>query len=126
MAFFSGDSRKSSVISGLEEYVAAQPYTSIGGKLVWFISWQFSYTFSVNSATGFDVIPEEVELTHAPSGIQLGGSQRLADSAYASWRCGNAPSLSLTSGLSLSTRSSDVDLKEFLVKRGRRTCAFLT
>lgn len=62
--------------------------------------------------------PEEVELTHAPSGVQLGGSQRLADSAFASWRSGTAPSASLTSGLSLSTRSSDVDLKEFLVQRG--------
>lgn len=67
---------------------------------------------------GFEVIPEEVELTHAPSGVQLGGSQRLADSAFASWRSGTAPSASLTSGLSLSTRSSDVDLKEFLVQRG--------
>lgn len=65
----------------------------------------------------FEVIPEEVGLTHAPSGVQLDGSQRQADIAFASWRCGKAPSLSLTSGLSLSTRS-DVDLKEFLVQRG--------
>lgn len=65
----------------------------------------------------FEVIPEEVGLTHAPSGVQLDGSQRQAESAFASWRCGKAPSLSLTSGLSLSTRS-DVDLKEFLVQRG--------
>lgn len=70
-----------------------------------------------NLDVDFEVIPEEVGLTHAPSGVQLDGSQRQADSAFASWRCGKAPSLSLTSGLSLSTRS-DVDLKEFLVQRG--------
>ena len=63
------------------------------------------------------MVPEEVGLVHAPSGVQLGASQRLADGAFASWRCGTAPSMSLTltSTLSLSTRSSDV---EFLVQRG--------
>lgn len=70
-----------------------------------------------NLDVDFEVIPEEVGLTHAPSGVQLDGSQRQAESAFASWRCGKAPSVSLTSGLSLSTRS-DVDLKEFLVQRG--------
>ena len=67
------------------------------------------------------MIPEEVRLTHAPSGVQLGGSQRLVDAALASWRSGPAAATSAsltTSGLSLSTRSSDVDLKEFLVHRG--------
>lgn len=64
------------------------------------------------------MIPEEVGIVHAPSGVRLGGSQRLADGAFASWRCGKLPSASLTSGLSLSARSSDVDLKEFLVQRG--------
>ena len=70
------------------------------------------------------MVPEEVGVTHSLSGVQLGGSQRLADGAFASWRCEVAPSMSLASALSLSTRSSDVDLKEFLVLRGTsiRTC----
>ena len=70
--------------------------------------------------SGFEVIPEEVELTLGASGVQLGGSQRLAEAAFTSWRSATvAASTSLTtSGLSLSTRSSDVDLKEFLVHRG--------
>ena len=74
------------------------------------------------SRSGFEVIPEEVGLTHGASGVQLGGSQRLVDAALASWRSGpaaTATSASLTTSvLSLSTRSSDVDLKEFLVQRG--------
>lgn len=84
-------------------------------------SWILNLEDIVNfipSVLGFEVIPEEVGLTHAPSGVQLGGPQRQADSAFASWRCGKVPSTSLTSGLSLSTRSSDTDLKEFLVQRG--------
>ena len=63
------------------------------------------------------MIPEEVAVTDY-TGVQLASGQRQAETAFASWRIGKAPSTSLTSGLSLSTRSSDIDLKEFLVQRG--------
>lgn len=66
---------------------------------------------------GFEVIPEEVAVTHGEGGVQL-DSQRQADTAVLSWRVGRAASTSWTSGLSLSARSSDIDLKEFLVHRG--------
>lgn len=82
---------------------------------------------SLARAAGFEVVPEEVGLVHEPSGVQLAGSQRLADGAFASWRCETAPSMSLTltSTLSLSTRSSDVDLKDFLVQRGIHTSSHI-
>ena len=67
---------------------------------------------------GFEVIPEEVAVTHGPTGVELGGSLRQGDAAFASWHIEKAPSTSLTSALNLSTRSSDIDLKDFLVKRG--------
>ena len=63
------------------------------------------------------MIPEEVAVTDY-AGVQLASSQRQAEAAFASWRIGKAPSTSLPSALSLSTRSSDIDLKEFLVQRG--------
>ena len=45
-------------------------------------------------------------------------SQRHAESALMSWKAGKVGSGSLTSALSLSTRSSDIDLKEFINQRG--------
>ena len=47
-------------------------------------------------------------------------AQRYADSALMSWKAGKIGSGSLTSGLSLSTRSSDIDLKDFLTQRGSK------
>ena len=67
---------------------------------------------------GFEVIPEEVSITPGPGGMQL-NAQRHADSALMSWKAGKIGSGSLTSGLSLSTRSSDIDLKDFLTQRGK-------
>lgn len=65
------------------------------------------------------MIPEEVSITPGPGGMQL-NAQRHADSALTSWRAGKIGSGSLTaSGLSLSTRASDIDLKDFLAQRGR-------
>ena len=63
-------------------------------------------------------MPEEVSITPGPGGMQL-SSQRHAESALMSWKAGKVGSGSLTSGLSLSTRSSDIDLKEFLAQRGK-------
>lgn len=111
MDYLHGYSRGPSVTSLPLDYAGAQQYAS-GVYCSTVPECMFK-----NLDVDFEVIPEEVGLTHAPSGVQLDGSQRQADSAFASWRCGKAPSLSLTSGLSLSTRS-DVDLKEFLVQRG--------
>ena len=64
------------------------------------------------------MVPEEVPITPGPGGMQL-NAQRHADSALMSWRAGKIGSGSLTSGLSLSARSSDIDLREFLAQRGR-------
>lgn len=63
------------------------------------------------------MIPEEVSITPGLGGMQL-NAQRHADSALMSWRAGKIGSGSLTSGLSLSTRASDLDLKDFLAQRG--------
>ena len=64
-----------------------------------------------------DVIPEEVSIVPGLGGMHL-NVQRHAESALVSWRAGKVGSGSLTSGLSLSTRSSDIDLKDFLAQRG--------
>ena len=69
------------------------------------------------------MLPEEVgvvEGVHGNGGGQL-EPQRLAEGALASWRVGTANTVgggSLASGLNLSTRSSDVDLKNLLLQRG--------
>lgn len=63
------------------------------------------------------MIPEEVSITPGPGGMQL-NAQRHAESALTSWRAGKIGSGSLTSGLSLSTRASDIDLKDFMAQRG--------
>ena len=74
---------------------------------------------------GYEVIPEEVPITPGLGGMQL-NAQRYAESAILSWKAGKIGSGSLTSGLSLSTRSSDVDLKDFLTQRGERRRIFST
>ena len=74
---------------------------------------------------GYEVIPEEVPITPGLGGMQL-NAQRYAESAILSWKAGKIGSGSLTSGLSLSTRSSDVDLKDFLTQRGEQGRIFST
>ena len=61
-------------------------------------------------------MPEEVSITPGPGGRH---SQRHTESALMSWKAGKIGSGSLMSGLSLSTRSSDTDLKDFLAQRGQ-------
>ena len=63
------------------------------------------------------MIPEEVSIVPGLGGMHL-NAQRHAESALMSWKAGKIGSGSLTSGLSLSTRSSDIDLKDFLAQRG--------
>ena len=75
------------------------------------------HTVDGQGYVGYDVIPEEVSTIPGPGGVQL-NAQRYADSTLMSWKAGNVGSTSLTSGLSLSTRSSDIDLKEFISQRG--------
>ena len=72
-------------------------------------------------AFGLEVIPEEVPviLSIDGTGVQLNSRQRQVDAAVQSWQVGKAFSTSWTSGLNLSARASDIDLKEFLQQRGR-------
>ena len=58
-----------------------------------------------------------MSIAQGPGGMHL-NSQRHAESALMSWKAGKVGSGSLTSALSLSTRSSDIDLKEFINQRG--------
>ena len=44
--------------------------------------------------------------------------ERQAEGALLSWKVGKVTSTSRTSALNLSTRSSDIDLKEFIMQRG--------
>ena len=69
---------------------------------------------------GFEVIPEEVVAMLGEDGAELDAEQRQADAAIASWRLGKTQSGTWAgaSVLSLSTRGSDIDLKEFLKHRG--------
>lgn len=71
---------------------------------------------------GFEVIPEEVVAMLGEDGAELDAEQRQADAAIASWRLGKTQSGTWAgaSVLSLSTRGSDIDLKEFLKHRGHR------
>ena len=57
------------------------------------------------------MIPEEET-------VSSGNIARQAENALLSWRVGKAASTSWTSALSLSTQSSEIDLKEFLIQRG--------
>ena len=66
---------------------------------------------------GYDVIPEEVAAMMIPEQGE-GELQRQVEAAVQSWRVGKVASGSWTSGLGLSARHSEVDLKDFLVQRG--------
>ena len=75
---------------------------------------------------GFEVIPEEVVAMLGEDGAELDAEQRQADAAIASWRLGKTQSGTWAgaSVLSLSTRGSDIDLKEFLKHRGTYSMYF--
>jgi len=47
---------------------------------------------------------------------------RQAEGALLSWKVGKVTSTSRTSALNLSTRGSEIDLKEFIMQRGVFMC----
>ena len=63
----------------------------------------------------FEVIPEEVMVSPGVVGRQ-------AEGALLSWKVGKVTSTSRTSALNLSTRGSEIDLKEFIMQRGVFMC----